>query len=70
MKYSTLALSALAAITGAVSPEALKAAVLARVPTGSRELNERALEAGLAAGAKISAEKEATPSEIGREDQD
>jgi 2-oxoglutarate ferredoxin oxidoreductase subunit gamma len=65
-----VALGALAAITGVVSPEALKAAVLARVPAGSRELNERALEAGLAAGAKILAEQEATPSEIGMEDQD
>ena len=65
-----VALGALAAITGAVSPEALKAAVLARVPADSRELNERALEAGLAAGAKILAEREATPSEIGMEDQD
>ena len=63
-----VALGALAAITGAVSPEALKAAVLARVPAGSRELNERALEAGLAAGAKILAEQEATPSETGMED--
>jgi 2-oxoglutarate ferredoxin oxidoreductase subunit gamma len=65
-----VALGALAAITRAVSPEALKAAVLARVPAGSRELNERALEAGLAAGAKILAEREATPSETGMEDQD
>ncbi len=65
-----VALGALAAITGAVSPEALQAAVLARVPAGSRELNERALEAGLAAGAKILAERAATPAEIGMEDQD
>ena len=65
-----VALGALAAITGAVSPAALKAAVLARVPAGSRELNERALEAGLAAGAKILAERAAAPAEIGMEDQE
>ena len=65
-----VALGALAAITGAVSPEALKAAVLARVPAGSRELNERALEAGLAAGAKIMAAPRTTPSETGMGDQD
>lgn len=65
-----VALGALAAITGAVSREALKAAVLARVPAASREMNERALEAGLAAGAKALAERAAAPFEIGLEDRE
>jgi 2-oxoglutarate ferredoxin oxidoreductase subunit gamma len=66
-----VALGALAAVTGAVSREALKAAVLARVPAGSRELNERALEAGMAAGAKIMAPAPMTTAyETGMEDQE
>ncbi|MGA7562711.1 MAG: 2-oxoacid:acceptor oxidoreductase family protein [Desulfobaccales bacterium] len=65
-----VALGALAAITGAVSREALKAAVLARVPAASREMNERALEAGLAAGAKVLDERAAAPFEIGPEDRE
>ncbi len=49
---NVVALGALAALTGAVSREALERAVLARVPKGTEELNRRALEAGyLAAGA-------------------
>ena len=64
-----VALGALSPVTGAVSREALKSAP-GRVPAGSREFNERALEAGLAAGAKVLAEREATPSETGMEDQD
>ena len=43
-----VALGALA-VTGAVSPESLQAAVLARVPKGTEELNRKALEAGMAA---------------------
>ena len=50
MMANIVALGALAAITRAVSPEGLQAAVLARVPPQTRELNEKALEAGLAAG--------------------
>ncbi len=65
-----VALGALAAVTGAVSREALQAAVLARVPAGSREMNQRALEAGLAAGAKSLAERAAAPAAIGMEDQE
>ena len=65
-----VALGALAAVTGAVSREALRAAVLARVPAASREMNERALEAGLAAGARVLAERPAAPAEIRMEDQE
>ena len=65
-----VALGALAAVTGAVSREALRAAVLARVPAGSREMNRQALEAGMAAGAKSLAERGAAPAEIGMEDQE
>jgi 2-oxoglutarate ferredoxin oxidoreductase subunit gamma len=49
MVANIVALGALAAVTRAVSPEGLKAAVLARVPPQTRELNEKALEAGMAA---------------------
>ncbi len=65
-----VALGALAAVTGAVSREALQAAVLDRVPASSRALNEKALEAGLTAGAKVLAARAAAPFEIGAEDQD
>ncbi|MGP8049876.1 MAG: 2-oxoacid:acceptor oxidoreductase family protein [Desulfobaccales bacterium] len=65
-----VALGALAAVTGAVSREALQAAVMDRVPASSRALNEKALEAGLAAGAKVLAARAAAPFEIGAEDQD
>ncbi len=65
-----VALGALAAVTGAVSREALQAAVLDRVPASSRALNEKALEAGLAAGAKVLAARAAAPFEIGAEDHD
>ena len=53
MIANIVALGSLAAITGAVSPGSLKAAVLARVPPQTRELNEKALEAGLAAADKF-----------------
>ena len=58
MMANIVALGALAAITKAVSPEGLQAAVLARVPPQTRELNQKALEAGLAAG-KVFLEKAA-----------
>jgi 2-oxoglutarate ferredoxin oxidoreductase subunit gamma len=44
-----VALGALAQLTGAVSLESLEAAVLARVPKGSEDLNRQALAAGVAA---------------------
>jgi 2-oxoglutarate ferredoxin oxidoreductase subunit gamma len=39
-----------AAVTGIVSKEAMKKAVLSTVPKGTRELNERALDRGFEAG--------------------
>ena len=49
MAANIVALGALAQLTGAVSLESLTAAVLARVPKGTEELNRRALAAGVAA---------------------
>jgi 2-oxoglutarate ferredoxin oxidoreductase subunit gamma len=60
MAANIVALGALAALTGAVSSEGLKKAVIARVPASTRELNEKALEAGLAAAGKSLAEQAAT----------
>jgi 2-oxoglutarate ferredoxin oxidoreductase subunit gamma len=48
MVANIIALGALAALTGAVSLPSLEAAVLARVPPGTAELNRRALAAGVA----------------------
>jgi 2-oxoglutarate ferredoxin oxidoreductase subunit gamma len=45
-----VALGALAVITKIVSPKHLEAAVLARVPTGTEEMNKKALAAGFKAG--------------------
>ncbi len=42
-----VALGALAALTGAVTPESMERAVLARVPRGTEELNKKALAAGI-----------------------
>jgi 2-oxoglutarate ferredoxin oxidoreductase subunit gamma len=56
MMANIVALGALAALTRVVSPEGLQAAVLARVPPQTRELNGKALETGLAA-AKVFLEK-------------
>jgi 2-oxoglutarate ferredoxin oxidoreductase subunit gamma len=44
------ALGVLAGATGVVSPKALEAAVLNRVPPGTEQANRRALEVGLKAG--------------------
>ncbi len=44
-----VALGALAVLTGVVSLESLKAAVLARVPKGTEAMNKKALAAGIAA---------------------
>ena len=49
MAANIVALGALAQLTGAVSLESLEAAVLARVPKGTEDLNRRALAAGVAA---------------------
>lgn len=52
MMANIVALGALAAITQAVSSEGLQQAVLARVPPQTREMNQKALEAGMAAAGK------------------
>ena len=65
MMANIVALGSLAALTGAVSPAGLKAAVLARVPPQTRELNEKALEAGLAAADKFLKVKTARTPESG-----
>ena len=49
MMANIVALGALATITQAVSAAGLQQAVLARVPPQTRELNQQALEAGMAA---------------------
>ena len=49
MAANIVALGALAQLTGAVSLASLTAAVLARVPKGTEDLNRRALTAGVAA---------------------
>jgi len=61
MAANIVALGALAQLTGAVSLESLEAAVLARVPQGTEDLNRRALAAGVAAakaGGTVSAPEE------------
>jgi 2-oxoglutarate ferredoxin oxidoreductase subunit gamma len=49
---NVLSLGALAAITGIVSAKAIRAAVLARAPKGTEEINLKALETGLHEGKK------------------
>ena len=49
MAANIVALGALAQLTGAVSLQSLSAAVLARVPLGTEDLNRQALAAGVAA---------------------
>jgi len=61
MAANIVALGALAQLTGAVSLESLEAAVLARVPKDTEDLNRRALAAGVAAakaGGTVSAPEE------------
>ncbi len=53
MVANIVALGALAAITGAVTLPGLEAAVLARVPPGTGELNRRALSAGASAARQL-----------------
>jgi 2-oxoglutarate ferredoxin oxidoreductase subunit gamma len=69
MAANIVALGALAQLTGVVSLQSLTAAVLARVPKGTEDLNRRALAAGIAAaqaGGKVSAREEPgdKPSEV------
>ncbi len=61
MAANIVALGALAQLTGAVSLASLEAAVLARVPQGTEDLNRRALAAGInaaEAGGMVSALEE------------
>ena len=52
-----VALGALAVLSGVVSLASLKTAVLARIPPGTGELNEKALDAGIAAAGRYLEEK-------------
>lgn len=65
-----IALGALAQLSPIVSPKAMEAAVLARVPKGTEKLNRDALKAGMAAAkrAKRKWMKEELPSEVPKED--
>jgi 2-oxoglutarate ferredoxin oxidoreductase subunit gamma len=58
MVANVIALGALAALTGVVSLKSLEAAVLARVPPGTEELNKKALDAGIEAAKNYLQEKE------------
>lgn len=53
MMANIIALGALATLTGVVSLTSLEAAVLARVPAGTEELNKRALEIGIEAAKSL-----------------
>jgi 2-oxoglutarate ferredoxin oxidoreductase subunit gamma len=53
MVANLVALGALAALTGAVTRQGLEAAVAARVPRGTQELNQQALAAGVAAAQSL-----------------
>jgi 2-oxoglutarate ferredoxin oxidoreductase subunit gamma len=64
MLANIVALGALATLTGIVSLESLAAAVLARVPQGTEELNKKALEAGINAAQKHMSAKTAKTAEI------
>ena len=65
-----IALGALAQLSPIVSPKAMEAAVLARVPKGTEKLNRDALKAGMAAAkqAKKKWMEEELPPEISKED--
>lgn len=61
MMANIIALGALATLTGVVSLTSLEAAVLARVPVGTEELNKKALDIGIEAAKNLpkeNAEKE------------
>jgi 2-oxoglutarate ferredoxin oxidoreductase subunit gamma len=53
MVANVIALAAIAELTGAVSRQALTAAVLNRAPRGTEEKNKKAIEIGFAEAAKI-----------------
>jgi 2-oxoglutarate ferredoxin oxidoreductase subunit gamma len=58
MVANAIALGALATLSGVVSLKSLEAAVLARVPSGTEELNRRAVEAGIEAAKNVLRETE------------
>ncbi len=63
MAANIVALGALGALTGAVTLKSLEAAVLARVPPGTAEMNQKALAAGVQAAARLLREEpQANPS--------
>jgi 2-oxoglutarate ferredoxin oxidoreductase subunit gamma len=53
MVANIVALGVIAELTSVVSPRAIEAAVLARVPKGTEKLNRDALKAGMAAARKV-----------------
>ncbi|HBA55287.1 MAG TPA: 2-oxoacid:ferredoxin oxidoreductase subunit gamma, partial [Syntrophorhabdus aromaticivorans] len=52
MVANIIALGAISKLTPIVSPKAIEAAVLARVPKGTEKLNRDALRMGMGAGQK------------------
>lgn len=54
---SVVALGVITELSGVVSRDAIKAAVLARAPKGTEDMNVRALEAGFREGQRIHAER-------------
>jgi 2-oxoglutarate ferredoxin oxidoreductase subunit gamma len=63
MVANIVALGALAQLTGAVSLKSLEAAVLARVPKGTEDLNKKALAAGVRAVQAEEARRRSEPGE-------
>jgi 2-oxoglutarate ferredoxin oxidoreductase subunit gamma len=61
MMANVVALGALAALTGIVSLESLETALLARVPRGTEELNQKALAAGITAAREYMQEQAHKP---------
>lgn len=57
MVANVIALAAIAELTGAVSREALTAAVLNRAPRGTEEKNKKAIDIGFTEAAKLKAER-------------
>jgi len=60
MVSNVVALGALATLPSVVSLKSLEAAVLARVPAGTEELNKKALEAGIEAAKNYSQREESS----------
>ena len=69
MTANIIGLGAITKLTRIVSPKAIEAAVLARVPKGTEKLNRDALKAGMAAAGKVKRLVfPETPSELEDED--